>query len=148
VRVPCSTVFRLRVCHFPPCGAVFYLCCHCDRGQRYCSLRCRQKSRRRQRREANRRHQHSPEGRLDHRDRQRTYRQRRRAPVTDPSSLRSPSGANLIAPEAPTPAEAASAPEFFPWPDAKPETGWVVCQICQRRGRWINPFPEVKHDFP
>lgn len=126
---------------------MFYLCPHCDRGQRYCSLRCRQKSRRRQRREANRRHQQSPEGRLDHRDRQRTYRQRWRARVTDQSSLRSPSGANLIAPQAPRPVEAAPAPEIFPSPDAELEAGWVVCQICGRRGRWINPFPEVKHDF-
>jgi len=126
---------------------VFYLCPHCDRGQRYCSLRCRQKSRRRQRREANRRHQQSPEGRLDHRDRQRTYRQRQRARVTDQSSLRSPSGANLIAPQAPRPVEAAPAPEIFPSPDAELEAGWVGCQSCGRRGRWLNPFPEVKHDF-
>ena len=126
---------------------MFYLCPHCDRGQRYCSLRCRQKSRRRQRREANRRHQQSPEGRLDHRDRQRDYRQRRRARVTDQSSLRSPSGANLIAPQAPRPVEAAPAPEIFPSTDAELEAGWVGCQSCGRRGRWINPFPEVKHDF-
>ena len=53
---------------------MFYLCRHCDRGQRYCSARCREKSRRLQRREANRRHQRSPEGRLDHRDRQRAYK--------------------------------------------------------------------------
>ena len=33
-------------------------------------------ARRHQRRAANRRHQQSPEGRLDHRDRQREYRQR------------------------------------------------------------------------
>src|SRR5438477_6585059 len=26
-------------------------------------------------------------------------------------------------------------------------TGWVVCRICGRRGRWINPFWEVQHDF-
>ena len=126
---------------------MFYLCPHCDRGQRYCSLRCRQKSRRRQRREANRRHQQSPEGRLDHRDRQREYRQRLKARVTDQSSLRSPSGANLIAPQAPRPVEAAPEPEIFPSPDAELEAGWVGCQSCGRRGRWINPFPEVKHDF-
>ena len=94
-----------------------------------------------------RRHQQSPEGRLDHRDRQRTYRQRRRTRVTDQSSLRSPSGANLIAPQAPRPVEAAPEPEIFPSPDAELEAGWVGCQSCGRRGRWINPFPEVKHDF-
>ena len=122
---------------------MFYLCRHGDRGQRYCSSRCREKSLRLQRRQANRRHQQTPEGREDHRDRQRDYRQRQRARVTDQSSLRSPAGVNLSAPQAPRPAEAAPAPEIFPLPDA----GWVVCQICGRRGRWINPFPEVKHDF-
>jgi hypothetical protein len=147
VPTACSTVFRQRVCHFPPCGAVFYLCRHCDRGQCYCSSRCREKSLRQQRRQANRRHQQDPDGRADHRDRQREYRRRLKARVTDKSSLRSPSGANLIAPQAPRPAEAAPAPEIFPLPDAEPEVGWVVCQMCGRRGRWINPFPEVKHDF-
>ena len=126
---------------------MFYIGRHCDRGQRYCSSRCREKSLRRQRRQANRRHQQSPEGRLDHRDRQRDYRQRQRARGTDQSSLRSPSGANLIAPQAPRPVEAAPAPEIFPSPDAELEAGWVGCQSCGRRGRWLNPFPEVKHDF-
>src|SRR4030095_3371827 len=37
----------------------------CDRGQRYCTDRCRSKARREQRRAANRRHQQTPEGRLD-----------------------------------------------------------------------------------
>jgi len=55
---------------------VFYVCRSCDRGQRYCSVRCRGKARREQRRAANRRHQCSVEGRLDHRDRQREYRRR------------------------------------------------------------------------
>ena len=42
----------------------------------------------RQHRAANRRYQQSPEGRLDHRDRQQHYRERRRRPrVTDESSL-------------------------------------------------------------
>src|SRR5437588_11252555 len=27
--------FSPRVCHFPPCGTVLYLCRHCDTGQRY-----------------------------------------------------------------------------------------------------------------
>ena len=87
--VACSTVFRQRVCHFPPCGAVFYLCAHCDRGQRYCRPHCRDKSRRLQRREANRRYEQSLglDGRLDHRQRQREYRQRLKARVTDQSSL-------------------------------------------------------------
>jgi len=146
VPTPCSTVFRQRVCRFPPCGAVFYLCRHCDRGQQYCSPRCREKSRRLQRREANRRHQQTPWGRDDHRDRQREYRERQRARVTDQSSLHSSPSANLIAPRSFEPVEATPEPPRHPSPDTARPAGWVVCQICGRRGRWVNPFPEVQHD--
>jgi hypothetical protein len=145
---------------------VFYLCRHCDRGQRYCSPRCREKSRRLQRREANRRYEQSlgPEGRLDHRQRQREYRQRLKArsdrigaSVTDQSSLRSSPCANLIAPRTSEPlrgepvrgefAEATQEPAWRPSPDTGLPVGWVVCQICGRQGRWVNPFLEVEHDF-
>lgn len=125
---------------------MFYLCRHCDRGQRYCSSHCREKSLRQQRRQANRRHPQDPDGRADHRDRQREYRRRLKARVTDQSSLRSPSGANLIAPHAPPPVEPAPTAEVFPSPGAELAPGGVVCQIGGRRGRWVNPFPEVKHD--
>ncbi len=67
---------RQRLCRAEACGAVFYVCRCCDRGQRYCTERCRDEARRAQRRAANRRHQCSVEGRLDHRDRQREYRRR------------------------------------------------------------------------
>ena len=144
----CSTVFRQRVCRFPPCRAVFYLCPHCDRGQQYCTPRCREKSRRRQRREANRRYEQSlgPEGRLDHRQRQREYRQRLKARVTDQSSLQTSLCVNLRVPPAPEPVEATPAPDLGSSPDRATSPGWVVCQICGRRGRWVNPFPEVQHD--
>ena len=145
----CPTVLRQRVCHFPPCGAGFYLCRHCDRGQRYCSSHCREKSRRLQRREANRRYQQSLglEGRLDHRQRQREYRQRLKVRVTDQFSLRPSPCVNLTVPPAREPITAAPAPNLCPSPGAETPTGWVVCEICGRRGHWINPFPEVKHDF-
>ncbi len=77
---------RLRYCRWGDCGAAFWICRCCDRGQRYCGDRCRQRARRQQRREANRRRHQSREGRLDHRDRQRAYRQRRRIRVTDTPS--------------------------------------------------------------
>ena len=146
--VACSAVFRQRVCHFPPCGAVFYLCPHCDRGQRYCRPHCREKSRRLQRREANRRYHQSLglDGRLDHRQRQREYRQRLKGRVTDQSSLRASPYVNLTAPPAPEPVEAPPAAVFSPGSDAEYAASWVICQICGRRGRWINPFPEVKYD--
>ncbi|MCY4634783.1 MAG: hypothetical protein OXG04_09840, partial [Acidobacteria bacterium] len=43
------------------------------------------------------RHQQSPEGRLDHRDRQRAYRDRRR--VTDQSSAAAPRSTRLAVPD-------------------------------------------------
>ena len=127
---------------------MFYLCRRCDRGQQYCSPRCREKSRRLQRREANRRYEQSlgPEGRLDHRQRQREYRQRLKARVTDQSSLRASPCVNLGLPPAPESAEDAPAPDLGPSPDRQTSVGWVVCQVCGRRGRWVNPFPEVQHD--
>ena len=120
---------------------MFYLCQHCDRGQRYCRPHCRDKSRRLQRREANRRYQQSLglEGRLDH-------RQRLKARVTDQSSLRSSRCVNLTAPPVPQLAAVPLAAVFFPGSDAEYAASWVICQICGRRGRWINPFPEVKYD--
>ena len=88
-----EALLRRRICRGADCGAVFWICRHCDRGHRYCSDRCRQKTRRQQGRDANRRHQKSPEGRLDHRDRQRVYRERCRRRVTDqPSAGRTRSG--------------------------------------------------------
>jgi hypothetical protein len=67
-------VFRLRACVL--CHALFVICRSCDRGQRYCNRWCRFWAWCEQRRQANRRHQRSPEGRADHRDRQRAYRKR------------------------------------------------------------------------
>jgi hypothetical protein len=67
-------VFRLRLCVL--CHALFVICRSCDRGQRYCNARCRLCGWWEQRRQANRRHQRSAEGRADHRDRQRGYRKR------------------------------------------------------------------------
>lgn len=79
---------RQRVCRGSGCRAVFWLCRYCDRGQRYCSPGCRAQARLQQHRSANCRHQSSPEGRLDHRDRQREYRRlHARARVTDQGSV-------------------------------------------------------------
>jgi hypothetical protein len=127
---------------------VFYLCPHCDRGQRYCRPHCRDKSRRLQRREANRRYEQSlgREGRLDHCQRQREYRQRLNACVTDQSSLRASPCVNLTAPPVPPPPEPPPAVDFSPGAEAEYAASGVVCQICGRRGHWVNPFPEVKHD--
>ena len=138
---PCQTVFRQRICHFPSCRTVFYLCRHCDRGQRYCSRRCREKSRRLQRREANRRYQQSPEGRLDHQDRQKAYRLRQRqAGVTDQGSTVPFSCGRMGAPQWLPSIEVTRTAEI-PLPvGVGQDSGWVVCQICGRRGRFVNPL--------
>ena len=117
---------RLRLCRGEACRSVFFVCRRCDRGQQYCSERCRRQARREQRRAANRRHQESPEGRLDHRDRQREYRQRlveRR--VTDQRSE-----------------EAVRAPTlaFRRVAAVEAVVGELICRVCGRRGTLIDPF--------
>ena len=67
-------------------------------GQVYCGERCRRRMRRNQMRLANRKHQDSPEGRLDHRDRQRVYRAQCRLRVTDHTSARRPRSGNIKKP--------------------------------------------------
>ena len=50
----CAVIFRQRQCRWAGCGAIFHICRCCDRGHQYCSGECREKSRQRQHREANR----------------------------------------------------------------------------------------------
>lgn len=120
-----QVLLRQRQCRAEPCGTVFYLCRPCDRGQRYCSERCRGKSRREQRRAANRRHQRSDEGRLDHRDRQREYRLRRVRRVTDQGS-----GGEVCS------------STLRPLSELSFEAGVgeVFCRLCGRRGTLVDPF--------
>ncbi|HET7291946.1 MAG TPA: hypothetical protein VFM88_05955 [Vicinamibacteria bacterium] len=121
-----QVLLRQRLCRAEACGAVFYLCGRCDHGQRYCSERCREKARREQRRAANRRHQQSPEGRLDHRDRQREYRRRLIARrVTDQGSNAAIGFSTLAAP---TPAPLVRCGNE------------VLCRICGSVGVLIDPF--------
>lgn len=69
------------------CSAEFLVCRSCDRGQRYCSGPCARVGRTDRQRLARRRHQASPEGLLDHRDRNRSWRQRRRVMDTTSGKL-------------------------------------------------------------
>ena len=117
--------FHERRCHAAGCGVLFYICRSCYRGQRYCGGPCRQMARCAQRRMANRRHQQSDDGRLDHRDRQRAYRQRRRARVTDQGS-------------APAFDSGSIAPQ--PDPTGRNARRRVCCIVCGRRGRLIEMF--------
>ena len=119
-----NAVLRLRICGHAPCRAVFTICVRCDRGQRYCSPKCRSEVRQRQRHDANRRYQQSEPGRECHRRCQKRYRERAlRPPVTD-------HGAAAITPPAP------------PQPP-------IVCQcsICGRHSLWIDPFPAIPRRY-
>jgi len=120
-----EVLLRQRQCRAERCGAVFYLCRSCDRGQRYCSERCRGKSRREQRRAANRRHQRSDEGRLDHRDRQREYRLRLVERVTDQGS-----GGEVYS---------STLRRLTEW-SFEAGVGEVFCRRCGRRGTLVDPF--------
>jgi len=121
-------LFYERRCHGSGCGVLFFICRSCYRGQRYCSGPCRRAARREQRRAANRRHQQSDDGRLDHRDRQRAYRQRR-ARVTDQGC-----------------APALASGSIAPQPDPNGRNARrlarrpVCCIVCGRRGRLIEMF--------
>jgi hypothetical protein len=137
-----TVVLRQRVCLGPQCRTVFFICASCDRGHRYCSLDCREQARRQQRRRANERHQRSPEGRLDHRDRQREYRRRCQPVLTRVTDQASPS----ITFPASSQCGRGSLRENVP----RHQMGLggqlslqLKCQICGRGGRFIDPFPRI-----
>ena len=112
-----QTPLRPRICRGPGCGSLFFVCSHCDRGQRYCSESCRAVARCQQRRAANRRYQRTEPGRLNHRHRQAAYRERLARPgVTDqgPRAITTP---GVIG------------------PSARPR-----CSVCGRQSDWIDPF--------
>ena len=127
-----EAVLRQRAC--VGCRAVFWICGHCDRGQRYCSPVCRTEARRGQRRRANCRHQRSPEGRLDPRDRQREYR-RRRADVTDQGSHSISSSAvfDCGLPESPQPASVRRQSVARRQPNDR--VRFLRCIVCGRSSR-------------
>src|SRR5690606_27279874 len=89
---------RMSLCARPECGALFHLCAGCDRGQWYCSSACSAARRVASLRAARKRHQSSPEGRDDHRDRQRAYRARRRLQlgVTEHGAENLPSSSTVL----------------------------------------------------
>jgi len=142
-----EAVLRARLCLGRACNVLFFICSNCDRGQRYCGVTCRVTARRRQRRSANRRHQTSTEGRLDHRDRQRQYRRRRmQARVTDqgsPSAISpatSNGGEEIALAATTTVAVNAAAPVI----GIRTASGfWLHCCYCGRAGRFVNPFPRI-----
>lgn len=120
---------------------MFFICHSCYRGQAYCRDECRQKTRREQVRQANRRYQRSTEARLDHRDRQRDYRQRRFRRVTDQSSTNG-CGWGRISPPLVKESESPTTEK----PDDLSQRTWrerfrrIFCIICGRWGHFIDVF--------
>lgn len=137
-------LFRQRFCQASNCGALLFICSRCDRGQRYCSSACRKQARREQWRAASRRHQQSPQGRLDHRDRQRSYRQREAAstqiptpnPVTHQGSQTESTPAILPRFRLQEVINSATHRLLKPLSDL----GLLICQFCEQQGRFVNPF--------
>lgn len=148
--VPQVVLFLQIVCK--ECQALFFICRSCYRGHCYCGDACRRKARRRQLREAKRRHQQSEEGRLDHRDRQQAYLKRKAQAhfVTDQSSQPQSLCGSLVPVGLEPPLATQAVPEPAPEKCREPQersdilervrSGMVVCIICGRSGRFINPF--------
>ena len=137
-------LLRRRICRGVGCGAVFWICCHCDRGHRYCSDGCRQKKRCQQRQDANQKHQQSEEGRLDHRDRQRDYRERCRLRVTDQPSATPFDSDSIVETE---PSRSEHGPESVSGEARYAESAECepACIIC---GRTLGPTPAKRPSFP
>lgn len=133
--------FRFVRCAQSDCGAVFYLCRRHDRGQRYCSAPCRQQARQASVRAARRRHQRSPEGRLDHADRQRVYRER----VMDQGPQKLAHAVHRVAVDA---GSATEAPRALDREDtdarteggdaAIPEPNRPRCVVCGAHSPWVR----------
>jgi hypothetical protein len=66
---------RFITCGRAACRQMFFLCSHCDRGQRYCGIGCRSAARRASVRAAGQRYQATPDGKHAHAWRQRRYRE-------------------------------------------------------------------------
>ena len=127
-------VLRVRECR--GCGVRFFVCRPCDRGQQYCSGACRGPARAAQRSSARLRHQRSAEGREDHRDHQRAYRERGRL-VMDHSSA-PPVEVETLAAVSPGVSDALDEKEAgggnsHNGTSAKPE-----CRFCGRESAWIE----------
>ena len=129
-------------CGLAGCGKMFYICRRCYRGHKYCSSTCRAIARRRQMHSARLRYRRTPEARLDQRDRQRRWRQRRsQKTVMDQCS---PPKEN----PPPSDGRERSMQPLSTWVEVVLErktgsshvSGVPRCVICGRAGGFVNPF--------
>jgi hypothetical protein len=148
--------FRMVFCFGAACRNVFLICSHCDRGQRYCSIDCREPARLKQRREANRRNQQSPAGRFNHRANQQAYRMRLarllqaqkqsvEENVTDHTSAQPPPlqlspspSASLVAKAAQTGRSLFFLRLFAVRTAASAKHGGIFCHFCGRQGQFVD----------
>ena len=119
---------RLASC--PRCQSIFSICRACDRGHVYCGPTCSGLARRDSLRRARRRHRHSLEGRLDHRDHERARRQRRRQAlrVGDHGSF-DPASCSSLPTSLQEASSNAAVSKRFPSPVAAARD----CAVCRRR---------------
>jgi len=136
--------FRFVVCAGADCRQVFFLCRHCDRGDRYCSRPCARRARHAARQAASGRYQHSRRGRLQHAARQARYRARREK-VTHPTS-HGPAASGIVTPPSP-PAPRARDGEEAADADAivLVPPGRLRCARCGRPGRFVRHTTLAHH---
>ena len=133
-----EVVLRQLTCRWPDCGLVFYICNSCYRRQCYCGDICRDKARQQQLRRANQHYAGSEEARLDHRDRQREYRERCRLKgVTDHTSAGNGRSVKIVEPVRETERSTLLAEELQDRPRFKRLQDAIrpVCMLCGRGGR-------------
>lgn len=148
MRHAAEDVLRQRVCRWHECRSLFCICRRCDRGHQYCSDACRQKARREQRRAANFRYRTTLEAKLDQRDRQKAYRQRRAAvSVMDQGSHVTPSADIISSPALDSPVAAEKGDKHTHETIAIHDAGLPYCIICGRTSRFVDPF-HVRRRFP
>ena len=135
-----KVVLRQLTCRWPDCGLVFYICSSCYRGQVYCGDSCRDKARTEQRRLANILYRESKEALLDHRDRQRAYRERCRLKgVTDHTSAGNGGSVKIVEPVRETGMSTPLAEELQDGPDLSgcktPSDPFASFRAWRARGR-------------
>ena len=119
----------------PWCGARFYVCRRCWRGQAYCGEECRILGRRRVHREAQRRYRQTPKGKKAHRQGENRRRhglsKKNEKKMDDPSSQGLSLGFIKLLSGGPV--------LLVPGGAGLERRGW--CHFCGCRGRVVDRFP-------
>ena len=131
---------RQRFCRASECRMLYFVCPGCDRGQVYCSEDCRRICRAEQQRAASCRYQKTSAGRLAHRIRQQTYRQRQSgdSPAAESKSVthQSYEDATKTKPKA----RPLTKEPLKRWQESLDQFGQLICHFCLFKTAWVNPF--------